>query len=220
MISRQVLAYASPFFCYLIFLAFRSVLDAGQGFEIRWIYGVQVAMVSLLLIGFRGYYNELRNAWPKWQVWALAAVCGTLVFALWIQLDMPWMKLGGDSTGYSPLRADGTLDLFLAGTRWLGATLVVPLMEELFWRSFVMRWMTDRDFRNVDPRAVSLGTLFAVSLVFGLEHDLWFAGWVAGLAYGWLYIRTRSIWAPIFAHAVTNGMLGAWVLAYSRWEFW
>ena len=219
MISPQVLAYAGPFFCYLVFLAFRSWINIGENHDIRWMYGLQIAMVSLLLIGFRGYYTELRSSLPKWRVWALSVACGIFVFAFWIRLDQPWMKLG-DSPGYSPLRADGTPYLLLAGARLLGATLVVPVMEELFWRSFVMRWMVNQDFRSVNPRRVTLLPLLAVSVVFGLEHELWFAGMLAGLAYGYLYIRTGSIWAPICAHAVTNGVLGVWVLTYSRWEFW
>ncbi|MDB5804023.1 MAG: prenyl protease-related protein [Betaproteobacteria bacterium] len=219
MISPQVLAYAGPFFCYLLFLVVRSLIGAGEGIEVRWIYGVQVAMVAILLIGFRDYYTELRNSWPRWRVWAWSVVCGIFVFAIWIRLDQPWMKLG-DAPGYSPLRADGTADPLLAGMRICGATFIVPVMEELFWRSFVMRWMIDHDFRSVNPRRITWLALLAVSLVFGLEHDLWFAGLLAGLAYGYLYIRSGSIWAPICAHAVTNGLLGIWVLAYARWEFW
>ncbi len=42
----------------------------------------------------------------------------------------------------------------------------------------------------------------------------------AGLAYGWLYIRARNLWAPIVAHAVTNGALGAYVVTTGHWSFW
>lgn len=219
LISPTVAAYAGPFACYLVFLVIRTQFDAGQGAAFRWIYAVQVALVALVMVAFRRYYTELHAAWPKWQMWALSALCGVIVFVLWINLTVPWMKMG-EAAGYSPLRTDGSVDLLLASTRLVGAALIVPPMEELFWRSFVMRWMVDRDFLRVDPRAVTWFALAAVSLVFGLEHDLWFAGLVAGLAYGWLYMRTGSLWAPIFAHAVTNGLLGVWVLMYARWEFW
>ena len=43
---------------------------------------------------------------------------------------------------------------------------------------------------------------------------------IAGLAYAWLYVRTGTLWAPVIAHAVTNGALGAWVVATGRWQFW
>lgn len=219
MISPQVLAYAGPFACYVLFLALRALTGTGTDFDARWLYGVQIAVVTLLLVAFRRQYADLRTGRPGWSVWGWSVACGVAVFVLWINLDQPWMKLG-EPGGYAPLRADGKIDALLAGIRLAGAALVVPLMEELFWRSFVLRWMVDRDFRAVDPRSVTWMPLLLVSLVFGVEHDLWFAGLIAGLAYGYLYMRTGSLWAAILAHAVTNGLLGAWVLAYARWEYW
>jgi CAAX prenyl protease-like protein len=203
----------------LLFLALRSLTGPGASFDARWLYGLQVAAVAMLLAGFKDQYSELRFRWPGGQVVAWSVVCGAVVFALWISLDQPWMTLG-KTGGYSPLRADGGIDVPLAAVRLAGAALVVPPMEELFWRSFVMRWIVNRDFRSVDPRRIPWSPLLQVSLVFGAEHDLWLAGAVAGLAYGYLYIRAGSLWAPIIAHAVTNAMLGAWVLAYARWEYW
>ena len=37
----------------------------------------------------------------------------------------------------------------LVAVRWIGATLVVPVMEELFWRSFLMRWFQRTQFETV-----------------------------------------------------------------------
>ncbi len=219
LISRQVLAYAGPFACYILFLAVRSLPFSGTSFDTRWLYGVQVAMVCVLLLVFRREYADLRRAGPNWSACLWSVACGVLVFALWINLNEPWMKLG-EAAGYAPLRPDGGIDTLLAGVRLCGAALVVPLMEELFWRSFLMRWMMDRDFSSVDPRRISRSSLLMVSAVFGLEHDLWLAGIVAGIAYGYLYVRTGTLWAPIIAHAMTNGLLGAWVLTYARWEYW
>jgi len=219
LISPQVLAYAGPFACYLCFLALRSLVHPGADFDARWIYGIQVTAVSLLLLGFRNFYTELRVSPPGWTVWAWSVLCGVAVFIIWINLDQPWMKLGA-TPGYSPVRADGRVDVLMAAIRIGGAALVVPLMEEIFWRSFVMRWMVDRDFRAVNPRRITWVPLLMVSLVFGAEHELWLAGVIAGLIYGYLYVRSGSLWAPILAHAVTNGLLGAWVLAFARWEYW
>jgi CAAX prenyl protease-like protein len=55
---------------------------------------------------------------------------------------------------------------------------------------------------------------------FALEHHLWFAGLLAGVAYGWLYIRAGNLWVPVVAHTITNGLLGVWVLHTGHWEFW
>ena len=96
---------------------------------------------------------------------------------------------------------------------WLaGATLVVPVMEEIFWRSFLLRWLQHPRFQSVDPTGVGLKALVISSVLFGTEHNLWFAGILAGLAYGWLYKRSGNLWVPVLAHAVTNASLGAYVL--------
>jgi CAAX prenyl protease-like protein len=62
---------------------------------------------------------------------------------------------------------------------------------------------------------------FAITAVlFGFEHDLWLAGIVAGVAYGWLYRHCNNLWAPILAHGVTNGLLGAWIIGTAQWSYW
>ena len=62
--------------------------------------------------------------------------------------------------------------------------------------------------------------LLLVALFFGLEHFRWAAGIVAGIAYGWLYIRTRDIWAVSIAHVVTNLVLGIYVVWADQYVFW
>ncbi|MDP3331927.1 MAG: CAAX prenyl protease-related protein [Methylococcaceae bacterium] len=93
-------------------------------------------------------------------------------------------------------------------------------MEELFWRSFIMRWIDRADFSALSPVNISTKALFISSILFASEHSYWFAGLVAGLVYGLLYIRTQNLWAPVIAHAVTNGVLGVWVLYTGHWNYW
>jgi CAAX prenyl protease-like protein len=115
---------------------------------------------------------------------------------------------------------DGRIDWLLVAIRIAGAALVVPVMEELFWRSFLMRWIDSPDFESVEPSQLSLKSFAITVLLFGFEHNLWLAGIVAGLAYGWLYKRHQTLWSPILAHAVTNGLLGLWVLRTGNWSYW
>ena len=112
------------------------------------------------------------------------------------------------------------LDVGLVIVRLAGAALIVPVMEELFWRSFLLRWIHHPSFLSVDPKGVGLKPLLASSVLFASEHRLWFAGLLAGLAYAWLYKKTGNLWVPILAHAVTNGLLGAYVLTTGSWAFW
>jgi CAAX prenyl protease-like protein len=93
-------------------------------------------------------------------------------------------------------------------------------MEELFWRSLVMRWLEDTDFAALNPAQVGFRALLLSSLAFGFEHSQWLAGVLAGIAYGWLYQRSGNLWVAVVAHATTNVGLGLWVLATGAWYFW
>ena len=93
-------------------------------------------------------------------------------------------------------------------------------MEELFWRSFVMRWIDNPDFLAVSPAQASARAIIVSSLLFASEHQLWLAGLIAGLVYGLLYVRTGNLWVPVISHAVTNAVLGGWILATGNWQFW
>jgi hypothetical protein len=102
----------------------------------------------------------------------------------------------------------------------MGAAIVVPLMEELFWRSYVMRWFDKSDFLSVSPERVSGYAYLGSACLFALEHHLWLAGLIAGLVYGELYKTYKNLWVPIVAHAVTNALLGIWVLSTQHWSYW
>ena len=130
------------------------------------------------------------------------------------------MTLGEPSAGFVPLTEAGAIDWPWVAVRWIGAALLVPVMEELFWRSFLMRWIEQPVFEGVDPRRVGLRAILLSTFVFVLAHTLWLAAAIAGLAYAWLYVRSGKLWLPVIAHAVTNGVLGAWVIATGNWRFW
>ena len=220
MFERAALARILPFVTYLLFIFIADMLGrlgyAPQ--DLRWLYGVKIGCVVVLLWLFRREYGELAVARPSWPVLAGAVLTGIVILLLWLRLDAPWMVIG-DSAGFDP-RTDGSIDYLLAAVRIAGAALVVPLMEELFWRSYLMRWLTRPDFLEVDPRRVTCVAFVVTVILFGFEHNLWFAGVVAGAAYSLLYMCNRNIWSPILAHAVTNGLLGIWVLTTAHWSYW
>jgi CAAX prenyl protease-like protein len=93
-------------------------------------------------------------------------------------------------------------------------------MEELFWRSFLMRWIERAQFEAVPPRQVGFRAVMLSTFVFMLAHTLWLAAILAGVAYALLYIRSGKLWTAVLAHAVTNGALGIWVVATRNWQFW
>jgi CAAX prenyl protease-like protein len=212
-----------PFALFMVLLALRGAApaDGSWGIDPRWIYGVTVVAVGGLLAIFWREYGELaRQRRPTAAEALLAAAVGLGVFALWIQLDAPWMTIGAPSAGFTPLTVAGTIDWPLVAVRWIGAALLVPVMEELFWRSFLMRWLERPVFEGVDPQRVGTKAIVLSTFVFMLAHTMWLAAIVAGLAYAWLYVRSGKLWLPVIAHAATNGALGAWVVATGNWQFW
>jgi uncharacterized protein len=218
-------AHSIPFAIYVGFLVVESlaagVAPGGQStFDWRWLYAVKVGCVALALALLWGRYTELvSHRWPSLKATLLACGAGLLVLVLWVNLTMPWVTLG-TSDGFDPRTTTGEPNWPLIVVRTLGAVLVVPLMEELFWRSFIMRWLEQAYFLTVAPASVGLRALLISSIMFGFEHSLWLAGVLAGLVYGWLYVRSRSLWVPVLAHAITNGGLAIWVVVTQRWQFW
>lgn len=220
-----VIARAAPFLLFVAFLILGSALPEqlvvlGLEMSTSWLVLVRGAIVGLVLLWFWRGYAELRRTTPaRPSDWVLGVVVGIAVFFAWVAVDQDWAVLSR-SAGFMPLRDDGSTDWVLALARLAGFALVVPVMEELFWRSLVLRWIARHDFQSVAPREVGWLAFVVTTVLFALEHDRWLAGAIAGAGYNWLYMRSGNLWVPITAHAVTNGVLGLWVLQTGRWEFW
>jgi CAAX prenyl protease-like protein len=214
------LARILPFGVFIAFLVLGDLL-AWLGVArtaLLWLYPLQIGAVLALLLVLWRQYDELHRFTLSIPQMVLAAGVGAAITVLWVLLDASWMTAGSGS-GYDP-GIDGCIDPLLAALRLGGAALVVPIMEELFWRSFLMRWMERADFRRVDPARIGFKAFVIPTLLFGVEHHLWLAGVIAGAAYGLLYLRHRNLWSPVLGHAVTNGLLGIWVLATGDWAIW
>ena len=222
-LSRAAVARTLPFAAFMLLLILRGALpaDGFGGLDPRWVYGVAVLVVGALLAYFWREYGELvAQTWPSVSEAALAVGVGMVVFALWIHLDAAWMTIGSPSASFLPLDPQGQLIWPLVMVRWIGAALIVPVTEELFWRSFLMRWIQNPQFESVLPQRVALKAIVLSTFVFVLAHTLWLAAALAGLAYALLYVRTGKLWVPVIAHAVTNAALGVWVVRTGQWAFW
>ena len=177
------------------------------------------AAAAVLLAIFWRQYRELRGTWLAPRQLGLAAAVGAAVFVAWILLDQEWARFGDARDGFDPTRG-GAFDWPGTIGRFLVLAAVVPVMEELFWRSFLMRWIDARDFLKRDASRVSRTAFALSSALFAMEHSLWLGGLAAGAAYGWLYIRTNNLWAPVVAHTVTNAILGIWIVGTESWHLW
>ena len=221
--SRPTALRVLPFAVFMALLALRSMAptDGRWGFDTQWLYGLNLLLVGGLLAACWREYGELaRQNLPQPAELALSVLVGLAVFGLWIHLDAPWMQIGQPSASFVPVDALGRLQWPLIAVRWAGAALLVPVMEELFWRSFLMRWLQAPVFEGVDPQRVGARAVLLSTFVFMLAHPLWLGAIVAGLAYALLYRQTGKLWTAVLAHAVTNGALGIWVVKTGQWQFW
>lgn len=212
---------------FALFMAFVAVLSWPEGptsalsqADIRWLVIFRAVAVAAVLGILWRHYVELHEA-PTLRApqWLLAVGSGVAVFAVWITFDSGWAAFES-GPGFSPLRPDGSVDPMLAFLRLAGLALVVPVMEELFWRSFLLRWIDRRDFLAFDPKRASWMAFAISSALFASAHSLWFAGLLAGMTYNWIYMRTGNLWVPIVSHATTNALLGFWILATGNWQLW
>ncbi len=222
---RAAFVRVAPFVAFMAFLGLRGLAPADGawgGLDPRWLYALQVAVpAGLLALWWREYGELARQTLPTLRETLMAVTVGIVVFLLWVRLDAPWMTITtGAVAPFVPLTPEGQFDWALIVPRLLGAALLVPVMEEIFWRSFLMRWFQHPVFESVAPARVGLKAVVLATFLFVLAHTLWLAAIVAGLAYAWLYIHTEKLWVAVIAHAVTNGILGAWVLATGNWQFW
>ena len=221
MFERANLCRIAPFGAYVFFMLLEDMLlkFGWEANDLRLLYAVKIAVVAGLLWLMRSAYSELR--WPigtSFRTWVVAIVAGIVVFVAWINLTADWMVMG-ESVGFDP-RDDNEIDWFLVVVRLMGAALVVPVMEELFWRSFLMRWIDHPNFLSVNPAHVGLKAFFITAALFAVAHNLWLAGFFAGIVYNLLYMRSGTLWSPILAHAITNAILGIWIVSTGNWGFW
>lgn len=205
------------------------------------LYAVQTALAlgALALLRPWTYYQGLfrvRHVLP-----ALAVGAG--VFALWVLPGSEWFRglwpTGaelwekfcvwpfGSARDVAAASAEAAAKYAPAATGWplfaahlLGTGLAIAVAEEFFWRGYLLRAARTPDFLDVPVGSFHAVSFLAVTAVFAAEHAEWAAGFAAGLAYGWLYLRTRDVWAACIAHAATNALLGFYVLSTGHWEFW
>lgn len=220
--QRAVFSRLLPFAAYIVLLALDGALVnllELVNLNPKFSYVIRIGAVIALLVYFWRDYVEL-NVKPVISDFLYAAVAGGIVFIVWIFPYPDWLG-GGDASAFNPYQGESQLaGLWWASVRLMGAALVVPVMEELFWRSYVMRWFDKSDFLSVSPERVSGYAYLGSACLFALEHHLWLAGLIAGLVYGELYKTYKNLWVPIAAHAVTNALLGIWVLGTHHWSYW
>ena len=185
------------------------------------LYPLKPLVAAIALALCRRAYTELRWSDLTRGIQTLGSVAlGLAVFVLWINMDWTFGALS-QPPGFNPeIFPNPDLRRVMTAIRIGSAVLIVPVMEEIFWRSFILRYVINPDFTKV-PLGTFTGISFLVSAVlFGLGHHFIIAGIMAGMAYSWLLYKTKSLTQCVLAHAVTNLALGIYVLNTQQWRFW
>jgi len=212
------LPYVAPFLCFALF----TYAGAAQPAAAHYWYAAKTVAVGALLVALAPRLPELSWRAPAAD-WAVAVVAGVAVLVVWVAPEQLLAPLNiGEATGFDPygFGLSPAATWAVIAVRIAGAALVVPVMEELFWRAFLMRYMVQSDFLGVPLGAYRPFAFFVVAVAFGFEHHRWLVGIVAGLAYGGLLVWRRRLLPCIVAHAVTNLGLGLYVVATHNWTFW
>lgn len=213
------LAWIGPFAVFMIWLAIDKYLPiANPAKEL-----VRDAVVVGAILGFS------RHVLPR-QIssWTSSIVLGLAVCALWVAPDLlipGWRShllfqnavTGHLKTSIPPAE----LTPLMLGLRTMRAALLVPILEELFWRGWLVRWLQDADFERIQLGQFTSLAFWATSLLFAAEHGpYWEVGLLCGMIYNWWMWRTKSLGDLMLVHGVTNLALSVFVIATQRWEFW
>lgn len=225
--ARPVWEHVLPFLVWVVVMTLPLGAPAVR-------YATQSAVTLALFLALRPWRHYPP---PCLRRLPAAVLLGAVVFVIWVLPESalagrlpalrevylryavrPWGVVPEPVTAsrYAPEQCGWPLAL----VRLAGSALVIAVVEEFFWRGFLLRWLGARDFLRVDPAKVTRTAFLMVAVLFALEHHRWVVGLVAGVLYGGFYVRTRDLGATAIAHGVTNLLLGLHVLATSAYHFW
>ena len=221
-------ARVAPFVIFVLLTAAQGKFGAASAY---WFYLAKTLVGLWLIFEMRPFVTELRWAF-SWE----AILVGVGVFAVWVGIsgewttqNSLWIKLGISSPPENPVAAwnpneqfgsGSALAWFFVAVRILGSTFIVPPLEEVFYRSFLYSYLAKPDFQSVPLNKFLPVPFLATAAVFGFSHNEWLAGILCGAAFQWLVIRKNRLGDAMTAHAITNFLLGGWIVWRSAWNFW
>lgn len=221
------MARVAPLLVLAILTAFQGQLGEASRY---WIYLAKTLAGIWLIFQVKPFVPEM-----KWRLSLPAVAAGILVFVLWVGLDgrYPllsdlWRSIVGGTAPPSPhLWNPGSHYGYQSTTAWffiivriLGSTLVVPPIEEVFYRSFLYRYIANPDFEKIPLGQFRAGPFFWAAIIFGLAHREWLPGILCAFVYQGLVCWKGRLGDAIAAHAITNFLLGLWVAWKGAWNFW
>ncbi len=212
--------YVAPFALFLIFLEFFRRFPVDPRFEAP----IRVLIMAAVCVFFWPPDISVRPS----HAFA-STVAGIAVFCIWIAPDLlfpgyrasPLFSNSIVGHTHSSIAAAALTSKWVLAWRTARATAIVPLVEELFWRAWLMRWLINSDFQKVPLGTYAPFAFLITAILFASEHGpYWDVGLVAGLIYNAWMIRTKSVADCVLMHAVTNAALSAYVIGKHQWQYW
>ena len=212
--------YVLPFGVFMVLLALQKYNPLPQNLE----FGLRCVILAAVLWVFSRRVLSFRVV-----NLAGSLAIGVGVFLIWVAPDaliagyrQHWLfqnSLTGQVT--ATIDAAARADVVALFFRALRATILVPIIEELFWRAWALRWAADSDFERMPLGSYTTSSFWIVAALFAAEHGpYWEVGLICGIIYNLWMGKTRSLGDLILTHAVTNGVLCAYVIATGKWEYW
>ncbi|MBA2743605.1 MAG: CAAX prenyl protease-related protein [Chthoniobacterales bacterium] len=220
---RQLAAYTLPMAAFLAALGAVSLLkNIGGGFWLErpeyWVYPIQTLVCAALLLSFRREYGFES---PRKILFTIAIA--VVVFVLWIAPQV-FLGFAPRLVGYDPdvFRSSPSLYWLMLLLRFARLVVIAPIVEELFWRGFLLRYFINERFTTVAFGTFSWFSFVAVTVGFTLVHLRadWPAAFITGALYNLVALRTKSLTSCLLAHAMTNLLLGLWIMQSRQWGFW
>ena len=188
-----------------------------------WMHPAQVLVCGALLIRWWHHY-EWR---PPTRVFFTVFI-GVLTLVLWVSPIAYFVEhffpKQARVAGFDPafFGSHGLPYYSNLGIRFFRMVIIVPLVEEIFWRGFLLRWLIDSDFTKVPIGTFQWKSFSIVSVLFMLEHTPpdWPAALLTGALFNIVAMRTRSLSSCVLVHAVTNFLLGVYILYTGKTGFW
>lgn len=213
--GSPAVARVAPFVIFLMLTFGQWKFGAASA---GWFYFAKTLAGAWLIWEMRPFVSEMR-----WAISWEAILAGVGIFAIWVGLDPHYPKFfRGGATGnpYELFGGHSVLARFFIVVHILGMTWVVPPLEEVFYRSFLYRFIAKQDFLSVPLNKFLPLPFFATAILFGFSHNEWLAGILCGAAFQWLVLRKNRLGDAMTAHAITNFLLGVWIVWRGAWNFW
>lgn len=210
--KKPFIPYVTPFIVFSLFIYFETLFSISRAV----LYPIKTITVAFLLFFFWKHFKKEITL----SIDVSSILAGMLAFIIWIGLEGHYPQIGTAKTINPFTSFEGFVLYQFIGFRLLGTVCVVPVMEELFWRSFALRFLIDSKFKNIPIGTFSWFSFIFTSFAFGFEHHRWLPGIISGLIYSILLYQKKNLFSPIIAHAVTNFLLGVYVLSTGEWSYW